>query len=361
MVYCVISDIHAHSWSLYSKQNADGVNSRLRIILDEMERAAKELISHNGDRMIIAGDLFHQRGQIDPEVLNPVRDTVERIMAMGIDIEAIPGNHDLKSADTSQLSSSIQNLSQISLGGQQFQIHNSAEIIYAKDNNFAFVPWRNTKKELMEDLADLAKLASAGLSATDVFIHAGIDGVLDGSVSGGLTHQELAAFGFRNVFAGHYHNHKDFGDGVVSIGATAHHNWGDIGTKAGFLLVDERTGTFEFRPTEAPRFIDVSGLTEDEMLLTVPGNYARFRGPAMSTDEVNELRDYLRGIGAVGVSIEAPRTATTLRSSAPGKAMSVSESIEAYVTAVPPVNGLTVEEVAKRSIEVFNESRSVSD
>jgi len=41
--------------------------------------------------MIIAGDLFHTRGIIDPEVLNPLRDTITKILALGMEVNAIPG------------------------------------------------------------------------------------------------------------------------------------------------------------------------------------------------------------------------------------------------------------------------------
>lgn len=354
MTYAVLSDVHAHSFSLFAKTNSDGVNSRLQIILDEMARAARALVAAGGSRLVIAGDLFHTRGQIDPEVLNPTRQVIEQILAVGIDIDAIPGNHDLKSAETNQLSSSIQNLTQISLSGGQFRVFNEPTI----DNERAFVPWRNTKEALLYDLQKIANTVNPG--TLDVFIHAGIDGVLSGMPAGGLTHTELGAFGFRRVFAGHYHNHKDFGNGVVSIGATTHHNWGDIGTKAGFLLVDENTGSFTFNRSEAPHFIDISGMSEEDMQFAVPGNYARFRGPTMTNDQVKELRDELTNMGALGTSIEVPRASTVVRTSQPSKSMTMPESIEAFVMSAPPAT-VKAEDVIKRAIETLHESQAVAD
>lgn len=360
-MYAVLSDIHAHSWTTFGSTGVDGVNTRLRITLNEMIRAASDLLAAGGSRMVIAGDLFHTRGQIDPEVLNPVRQTIEQILNMGVDIDAIPGNHDLKSAETSELSSSIQNLSQISMAGGQFRVFNAPVIdLTFEHSGLGFIPWHNTKEQLLIDMQDLKDRVGARAGELDVFIHAGIDGVLSGMPAHGLTHTDLGAFGFRRVFAGHYHNHKDFGNGVVSIGATTHHNWGDIGTRAGFLLVDEATGDFTHHVSAAPSFIDISGMTEEDMQFAVPGNYCRLRGAAMTNDQVKELREELVKMGAIGTSIEVPRTTAVLRTNQPAKAMTMPESIEAFVKSAPPAS-IDPALVIKRAIEVLHESQAVTD
>ena len=363
MTYAVLSDIHAHAFTLFAKTGADGINTRLRMILDEMERAAAGLVLAGGDKMIIAGDILHTRGQIDPEVLNPLRATIEKILAQGIDIYAIPGNHDLKSSETQELSSSIQNLAQISPSGGVFQIFNKPAIVPFNHGGTSaiwgvgFVPWRNTKEQLLDDLKDLAaKCVSPG--SIDVFIHAGIDGVLSNMPAHGLTHVELGAFGFRRVFAGHYHNHKDFGNGVVSIGATTHHNWGDVGTKAGFLFVDEATGVFQFHRSQAPHFIDISGMTEFDITMAAPGNYCRVRGAPMTEQEIKDLRAELHKLGALGVSIEVPPVTQSARVQRPGTGMTIAQSIEAYVKSAPPAS-VDPAEVVRRSIQVLNDSQAV--
>lgn len=360
MTYAILSDIHAHSFTLFSKTNADGVNSRLGITLAEMLRAAKALQAAGGSRMIIAGDILHTRGQIDPEVLNPLRATIEQILAMGIDIDAIPGNHDLKSSETQELSSSIQNLAQISPSGGVLTVHNEMEVVFDADYNTAFVPWHNTKEGLLEDLKKVVGVVGNTIGKTDVFIHAGIDGVLSGMPAHGLTHTELGAFGFRRVFAGHYHNHKDFGNGVVSIGATTHHNWGDVGTRAGFLLVNETDGSFAFNRSEAPHFIDISGMQPDDIAMVTPGNYCRVRGSAMTADEIKDLRQLLHDMGALGTSIEVPRANTALRTTKPTSGMTIAQSIESFIKAAPPTS-IDPARVIKRAIETLNESQAVTN
>lgn len=360
-MYAVVSDLHCHGYTLFARFGPDGVNTRLRLVLDELLRAAEELKAAGGDTLVIAGDVFHTRGTIDPEVLNPLRETITLIVDMGVTVLVIPGNHDLKSAETEELSSAVQNLEQTGITGTGgVRVFNKPSYVGHVDGYLGFVPWRNTQAGLLEDLAELAATPGLPLDQTDVFIHAGIDGVLSGMPASGLTHMKLASFGFRRVFAGHYHNHKDFGNGVISIGASTHHNWGDVGTRAGFLLVDAQK--VQFQASHAPSFIDISDIAEDDMALAIPGNYVRWRGPAMTEDQVNTFRDELRAMGALGTSIECPRTSTALRLSAPRKvAMTMEQSIDAFVQAAPPTSTrVTSEQVVQRAIQILNEARAVA-
>lgn len=358
MKFAVLADIHAYGSTIYSGTESDGVNTRLKIILDEMERAASQLIAEGGKVMFIAGDIFHTRGAIDPEVLNPLRATVEKILAQGIDIYAIPGNHDLKSPDSRALSSQIQNLAQISISGGEFKVFNTVSSRVFDGQWFGFVPWRNSIDDLKKDLTALQGPKTAEMH---VFIHAGIDGVLSGMPAHGLTDGDLAAYGFKRIYAGHYHNHVVFpGDKVVSIGATTHHNWGDVGTRAGFLIVDTDADTVTFHDSRAPKFVDLTGLDELEMELECKGNYVRFRGPTMTQLEINELRDQFRKWGALGVSIEVPKSTVATRSAAPVKGVTVDQSVANYIDAkkdIPP--SIDREKLKKRAQERLDESRSV--
>lgn len=329
MKYVVISDIHAHRWSLFSEVGKNGVNTRLQIILDEMLRAAQTLIDQGGQHMIIAGDIFHVRGSIDPEVLNPVQQTIRAIMDMGVRIFAIPGNHDLSSKETTSLGSSVQTLSETfsELGG--FYVEN--EPAFDSIAKFAFVPWISNTETLLKEidqLGDRMHRAGEDVQHFDLFIHAGIDDVLPNMPAHGLTASKLADLGFGRVFAGHYHNHKDLGHGVYSIGATTHQTWGDVGSRAGFLMVDDKS--VAFHDSRAPKFIDVSGMSEEDMVLTVPGNYVRFRGEAMTLDQIRELREFLSDNDAKGVSIQVTRSVVNARKSG-GSGATMLSSIEAYI------------------------------
>lgn len=364
MKAAITADIHFHPWTLFSGITPDGVNERLQIVINELERAATTVLAEGGSTMIISGDVFHARGSLDPEVLNPVRDCFERIVDMGMKIIIIPGNHDLKSDDTRRLSSAVENLSRISPGNGYIKVVNKAEMCEIDGQMFGFVPWRHNTEALLTDLDLLSKVINA--NQAHVFIHAGIDGVLSGMPGHGLTPSDLSAFGFKGVYAGHYHNHADMSAGlpnrVMSIGATTHQNWGDVGTRAGFLILNTDDDTVTFHDTRAPKFVDVSGLDEMDMEIEAAENYVRFRGPQMTQEQINEFRGELKKWGALGISIEVPRVTTNVRTTAPSTGLSLAQSVDKFVDEmkdVPP--SVDKAAVSKRALTILNETRSVTE
>jgi len=356
VTFGVVSDIHAHTWSLFGGTGSDGVNTRLRIQLDELERAAVEVKNAGGSLLVIPGDIYHTRGSVDPEVHNPLEDTFQSILNIGVDIIAIPGNHDLKSKDTQALSSQVETLGKLFGSATSFQVINEVSVQRIKGLVLGFVPWRSSPADVMRALSLLAKEPDA--SEMYVFMHVGLADVIPAAE--GLKSADIEAFGFKKVFSGHYHHHKNFNDKVYSVGATTHHNWGDVGTKAGFLLVDG--DKVKFRETLAPKFVDISGMTdEDEIRLTSHGNYVRIRGTAMTEKEIEDLRTALVGFGAKGTSIEIPKLAPVAHARAAasaGKAMSLNESLDNYVDKKTFPAGVDAAKVKARSQAVLRDAQT---
>lgn len=366
--YAVISDLHCHIWTMFGSTGADGINTRLRSILDEVLRCAGTLKLAGGDTIVIAGDIFHTRGVLDPEVLNPVRSTFDALVRSGFKIHIIPGNHDLKSRNTRELSSSVENLSRKALDEFNpgfIRLYNEPFLLSKLSGQVgaAFVPWRENTKELLQDIERLAKdLKPAERQLTDLFIHAGIQGILTGHVTADLTDDMLGKFGFRHVFAGHYHNHKPMKHNVFSVGATTHQTWSDVGTRAGYLLVDEDSGKVTFHDSKAPKFVDVSGSDADEMELECPDNFVRFRSTVpMLQSDINELRRQFSLWGALGVSIEvAPVSSVAPRSTAPTGGVSIPDSIGTFIDDATIAADLDKTEIKRRSLDTLAQSRVIS-
>lgn len=324
--YLLLSDIHAHAWSQFSTTNSDGVNSRLQITLDEIKRAAGVLKAAGGDTIRLAGDLFHTRGSVDPEVFNPVSSLIKELHKEGFSFEAIPGNHDLKGKHTSKLGNSFQSFHDV----LRFDIITRPEEV---SDNTIMIPWQATTADLRKVIEKLEDdYEPSDRAKMDLIMHAGIDGVLTGVPEHGLTASEVASWGFRRVFAGHYHNHVVLEGGkVISIGATTQQTWGDVNTNAGFLLV--WPDRFQFHASHAPSFVDVDGTTDpDELPLIVDGNYVRVRGMRMSALQIETMRTELAEMGARGVSFQVTREVTTARGPSPvAKAVSLDVSVQNFV------------------------------
>jgi DNA repair exonuclease SbcCD nuclease subunit len=354
--YLILSDIHAHAWSNFSTKLPDGMNSRLKITLDEIERAAVELQSLGGDTMYIAGDFVHTRGSMDPEVFNPLHKTISAI-AQDIFIRGIPGNHDLKDRDTTELGNAVQTLNEI----ENVEIVTSPKGRLFPNHNVLMIPWHGSKDALRATIKDICDAYGPERCAeTDLIIHVGIDGVLLGVPDHGLSAAEVASWGFKRVFAGDYHNHKVMEDGkVISIGATTHQQWGDIDTKAGFLIVYE--DRVEWRASHAPSFVEITGDdAEEDIPNIVDGNYVRVRGMKLTDAEINKFRAELEEMGARAVMFNVTRETVSARgSSVVSKGTTLDQSVDTFIDQKKDIDPDLLPLVKAGAAQILTDVRSV--
>jgi DNA repair exonuclease SbcCD nuclease subunit len=321
------SDVHFHNWDAFSVVR-DDVNSRLQIIIDELRRAYDHLHAQGGDTAYCAGDLFHVRGSVETSVLNPVQAFYREQRERGIRTWSIPGNHDLGTNGATWAGSLVSALGEVG-------VRPVNELFYklGGDGDTIFIPWMPSVAALKEQLERIVS-SKKSISETDVIIHAPVDGVIVGLPDHGLDAAYLASLGFRRVFAGHYHNHVDFGNGVYSIGATTHQTWSDVGSKAGFLML--YADRVQWFASQAPRFVDLDTVVMDndeDLVEAVSGNYVRVSFENPTQEQMNETRHELREKGALGVTIRPIKTSSMTpgaRSPVKAKLDSLDESVAAY-------------------------------
>lgn len=314
--YGIFSDPHCHKWSAFAHTLPSGVNSRLQATLDEIRRCADETRKAGGHLLVCAGDMFHVRGNISPEVLNPVMKLIRKLEEEGFVILIIAGNHDLESHESNNLSSAITALKGIGV------IAVNEPFVF---NQMTLVPWVPDIKKLKETLK------GAAVKGDDLIIHAPIDGVIKGLPDHGLTADWLGGLGFDRVFSGHYHNFKDFDNGVYSIGSTTHLTWSDVGSDAGFLVVHEdRVERFE---SNAPKFVDLTDdIDPNDVPALVKDNYVRAKVSTSKSVEINKMRDWLTDdCGAKGVIIQSVKAPTKERSGAVTHSVKAGASIEVSI------------------------------
>lgn len=326
--YLLISDTHYHNFHQFATVDADGVNSRLRATLDETERAVRKLRDAGGDMLVHAGDAFHVRGELTPTVLNPVMEQYESFAADEIHSFILAGNHDLEGRESSWVVNASSALTYTS-NATSWVIGTQEGALVSP--HLLMIPYDHDLKRLRATLAKwVTKIANVG--EVDVILHAPVNGVIPGLPDHGLDPAELVAYGFKRVFCGHYHNHKELVPGKVwSIGALTHQTWGDVGSKAGFMLVyEDRVQWFS---THAPQFVEIDGDTDaSEIPLIVDGNYVKARINIAKESEIAELRDALVGYGAKGVVIHAERDkSATARTASVSTGASLEASIGDFI------------------------------
>ena len=291
--YGVISDPHYHKWDSFSTTDADGLNSRLAIQLEATKEAAIAMKKAGCSHMLVAGDTFHVRGTVSPTVLNYVSDAYEWIVKdLGLSVAMLAGNHDLETNDSVYSANAAAALKSI---GVQIVCGRKPHSIKLGDVTVHMVSWRNNHAELISDLKALRARLDGDLH--DVVIHTAINKAIPTMPDVGIDAQELKDIGFRLVLSGHYHNHKEVIPGVISVGALTHQNWGDVGSLAGYMIVNP-DGSFSHFETSAPKFVNLEDDVDDKQ---IRGNYVRFRAVVENDEEGIKLQNVLKSMGAKGV------------------------------------------------------------
>lgn len=348
-----MADLHLHPWSSFSTTDASGVNSRLLELLAEIYRGAATVKKAGGRKVVMAGDIFHVRGSVSPTVLNATKDMLAKCNDdFGTEFIIIPGNHDLEGKESTRLGSAVTALESIHV-----TVRNET---YSDDQLRAVLfPWFESVSKLK---AELETWKPGPGVCRDAIIHAPIDGVIPGLPMHGLDPEYLAGLGYRRVFAGHYHNHKQMHPGVAmgdpatdsrfygevySIGALAHRTWSDVGTRAGFLMV--YPDRVDWMKSHLPEFVDLTRLVDlepDEIPLMVDKNYVRVRVEASKVKDVEAARAELIKMGAAGVLVQTqPKPAAeTAREGAPSvkSGASLEVSVGEFVKSMKDVDHAAV-------------------
>lgn len=320
--YGLIADIHLHNWQAFSTTLEDGLNSRLHALHKEICRCAEEVGKAGGNRIYIAGDVFHVRGSIAPTVLNPTLDVFKRLIDGGWEVVILPGNHDLEGKHSTRLGSAV-----TALEGVGCKVCSETSVLESEGQiPVICVPWHEKTADLKTELESL----SSGYVGHDVLIHAPIDGTLAGIPAHGLSPEYLSGLQFERVFAGHYHHHKDFGEGVYSIGALSHHTWSDVGSKAGFLIVSETE--VKWFKAHTPEFVDLSVANDEtEAEILAEGNFVRARINDGSMKAVESMKEWMRKAGAKGVVVQVIKEPTKAREGGVVHSVRAGASIEASI------------------------------
>lgn len=333
--YVVLSDLHLHDWNSFSTTLSTGVNSRLQLILNEIESAASVVRELGGTRIYMAGDLFHVRGALKPSVMNPVIDCIADLVNEGFQFRIIPGNHDLESKDSKRLTNATQALERIGVDVvTDFRIYH--------DDKVVMIPWVEDQDDLVRQCLalrmDIDSTATPGANPEEdytLIIHAALNGVIKGIPDTGLDPQELDDMGYKNVLVGHYHNHRQLTDNVFSVGATTHQTWSDVGTRAGYLVVSDGGNEIDHVESKAPQFMDFDlGWKKTEASLACEGNYVRVKLDEATEKEIIVIRETIIGeYGALGCVVKAtPKSSATARVGSSASGVSIEQSIDEWIT-----------------------------
>jgi DNA repair exonuclease SbcCD nuclease subunit len=130
-----------------------------------------------------------------------------------------------------------------------------------------FVPYSDDREVLQSAFREQAIKANSAESMTHdqfLFFHCGIQGAKVGADyvmnhASDCTLGDLHTTAYSLAIGGHYHEHQYLTPNTLYVGAMLQHNWGDVGSKRGFLdvhLTDDGWKTTQVE-TKAPLFVSL--------------------------------------------------------------------------------------------------------
>lgn len=215
--------------------------------------------------VILGGDVFTSRSAQPLEVLDAWRGITEEANDRGLEIVAIPGNHDKTDPNSDR--------SYLSVCPGKATIVSEASEFYWDGVSFVLIPYYGDAKWLEEKLNVDNKLdAETRRNQKPQFprlmiTHVAVEGVRNND--GTQVESDIRPDMFRNydaVLVGHYHNASRVGEKVHYLGSMCQNNFGETADDKGVHIIYD-DGTWEHRALRSPRYIRESVSATDTATL----------------------------------------------------------------------------------------------
>ena len=301
----VFSDHHGHPFSYGSKEvllptdlfrsTSDVLyNSRLiescRVI-KQMEEYARK---NNIKSAVFCGDLFHTQEAVPTEAFNLTLRSI-RSLAQQCKLYLLVGNHDsadrLGQVHSLEAFRLVPNVEVFGWESKSLTINHSGRL---DTYTMCFVPYSD-RKQLIK--STIQAHSTAGCEPRLLFAHLGIQGAKVGSDyvlinENDLSIDDIPTKGFAGCLFGHFHEHQQLFQNGWYVGATHHHNWGDVNTKRGFLHVRVYINSieFDFIESDAPRFLAINERDLEQVSIREKDFVKVFTEKKMTDSEIKKVR-----------------------------------------------------------------------
>jgi DNA repair exonuclease SbcCD nuclease subunit len=282
----LFSDLHAHAWKHYRTILPNGRNSRLQDVVNILQQIRFVADEENVDGILFAGDMFHIRPGLATMAIPTFNAVFAEIAQLKINrqfVGLLVGNHD-----------------QGDKAGREYSIYAFGSVVTVMDQP----GWYTFISEEGEMLAVLAVPANDDreVMVRSIFSgikertenpilaeahrhimlgHFGIDGAIVGTNfhlrdDNLLRIEDLQNHQFDQIFLGDYHQPQVLAPNVRYLGATHHHNWGDVGSDGrGYTIWDSEQGTIESHELNSPKFVKVAYQGGEPPAEVVADNFVR--------------------------------------------------------------------------------------
>lgn len=338
------------------------MSSRLFNILKGLCDIRDYCLKNNVVHVLLAGDLFHKRGQIEVTVYNAVYQILDSYYAVGIEVHIIAGNHDQTDSSTIPVSAiyPFRELAHTIEKPEYFKIEQGDEEV-----EVVALPFSKDKDFIISSMKELREQCEEPESAI-MMCHLGITG---GTVGSGMysmkdeySLHDLMADHWKAVVAGHYHQPQFLQYNTIYTGTPVQNSFSDElkfkeGYNGFFVIDTSKRYDIRFVPIIAPRFITVSSVEELEQYDEdyIKSNYFRIKSTASDAEDIKDaLEDMLGEEDSQEVRLELEKEYTTEHRSDIGVSQSFEETVKIY--AQEKCSEDKVKDYAAKGLEILSEA-----
>ena len=264
------------------------INSRLLDQYNALRHMADICKKEKVEVLVIAGDIFHKRGNLPTETLYVAKKIITYFsQKLKIPVYILAGNHDQDSNSVKPLDNLV------SLEGENVFISSIPEEIELNDTTILrMVPYRHNRSIILEEFK---KSVSKGVN-TILVSHIGVSGASLGKQvyvsSDDFSIKDINSKKYKFVALGHFHKPQALTKNAFYCGSPVQMNFGEEGESHGFYIGDTETDSLDFYELNAPKFITVTQ-PDDASKEASKGNYVRLKCVAtsiISTEKSDNIR-----------------------------------------------------------------------
>lgn len=362
MRVALAADVHIANFKTMGGELEGGINRRCRLVLDALRRAVTVAVQEGAGRFFILGDLF------DTDTPSPaiIAAAIDALRHPDIQIEIIPGNHDVTSSAVGH--SALAPLRRAGIG----VVDEAALVVVKTIAEFLFVPYEPGKvaewfPRRVEQLAAVEAQAPRVLLA-----HAGLaDAAMapwlqTAGVSVDVVGDLIRKHGIQFCATGDFHQRREwyrndsgmwgrgnggFGDGtlrwprLLQVGALVPCDFGDQPPHGSITILDLDKWTLKEIEIPGPRFITVTD--REPLLIPKDGNtyFLRVQSDVKNRDASTAMIQDAKARGHVADGrVDVDRTEIKAQAATAAKnassAISTEGAIDDYVRSMPIEDGV---------------------
>jgi DNA repair exonuclease SbcCD nuclease subunit len=287
-----------------------GIPGKLQHCLWSMELIHQYARKHNINTIIVLGDLFHDRVNLNIEVINLVYDQLKKSVADKQRWICFPGNHDLFLKNS-------WNINSLHILNSVIEIIEDIQTLTLDNQCFHILPFIYYESKYMETLN---QINFAAKSEDILLTHIGVNGATFNECFL-LRNWSIINFTqvkFARVYTGHFHCYQQVGSNVWYPGSPIPFKFEEGITEHGFLVYDTKLRTHEFIKTfeiykeffeqHPPDYITIIDQDLPKYAHMIPNNRIRLiLSHEYTHQQLTNIRQVLKSRGATSVDWSMPK------------------------------------------------------